>query len=42
MYSQYTLSNDIISQHKTKCRENTYLGSGAKEKDLENPKMKFM
>ena len=37
-----TLSNDIISQHKTKYRENTYLGSGAREKDLENPKMKFM
>ena len=37
-----TLSNDIISQHKTIYRENTYLGSGTREKDLKNPKMKFM
>ncbi len=37
-----TLSNDIIFQHKTRYRENTYLESGAREKNLENPKMKFM
>ena len=27
---------------KAKYRERTYLGSGTREKDLENPKMKFI